>query len=179
MSVIPKTCLLLIMLSLPGLTAQPAFSGTATQAPDHWYLKRDDGHWCSYASKTDWEAASTYQSATARFAENMPQSIHVEGGDESGDWYLIDDYTLDNGRIVRLDRRYNTFSDGGVSLYENYEVKNGVARRASHHMTPLVSEKILPDVPHLDANFPVVVRLRDFDFYGVLMQKPRHGVVCR
>jgi len=133
-----------------------------------YFLKDDLGQqWCGYASETQYKAQVRDRAAfvvgEADYADGRLAAVHFTETDETGDWAVIDEYTLDKeGNLESLKRTINLFSEDS-SEEQRFTIRNGKAvqqgsmRRKLHlarASQKSVTEFDAPKVVTTATNFP-------------------------
>jgi hypothetical protein len=89
--------------SVPALASVPTPEGTET----YWaFLAKDQQTWCAYSKRSNFEARAESEkpteSARLAFTANKLSELTYQIEAESGDWVLVDHYTLnDRGAVLR------------------------------------------------------------------------------
>ena len=137
---------------------------TMAQTQVSWYAETDNGHGCRYPTEKSWLARETYESATVDRRHGRIVAIHINETDESGDWTANETYSVSNGLLVVLQRRYGTFYDGEVALEENWRRDSDHWLRTRRQLTDLSGDHVLKDNPEVVYPSKKVDRLEDFGF---------------
>ena len=162
------TPMLAIIAVLCGQSAVQKPSGK--RVSNELFLVNDEqrNEWCAYANESLWKSqvdtvgADTV--ATLSFFETHLTSIEVTTQDETGDWLMIDHYTLGTaGDIKQLQRRANILP-GDRSVSETFSITNGKAKLEKRDTTSLTPGQKLTSTEDWVPPVPIVTRLEDFPF---------------
>ncbi len=150
--------------------------------PQHWYLPAKPGQWCAYPSEIAWQKASDANflsdSASAYVVDGQVRSLRFFRSDEGGDWGLTDDYALSDSKVTGLTRTYNSFAKGRV--VDDFVMQDGRLVRIGRRYFTMYDEPAKPKKGvDYDAHMPVYTRLDTMPFYHVILDKPATGAICK
>lgn len=169
-----RTRLIACAVALPAMPcALCAQSATHT----YWAVLRDYGEWCAYANEARFRSivdkSPPLESAKVTYVSDTLREVTYQAQAESGDWMVIDRYTLtDTGTVLR---RGNVFVGQQVEVVQEATIRNG--RAGPFRVTKVASlqPKQKPDTVDLDyPGVPVVTDLNAAP-YMTLVTSVRRG----
>jgi hypothetical protein len=117
--------------SAPAPAAAPAPTAAAALGPESYsaLLREDDQTWCAYKSPTDFkakaESVKPTDSARVTFTADKLTELTYQIEAESGDWVLVDKYTLNDGGAVL--RRANLLAQANLQVIQETSIRGGKA----------------------------------------------------
>jgi hypothetical protein len=130
--------------------------------------------WCGYSDQSEWKSAVQSLSAMivggVAYLKDRVSVIHVTETDESGDWAVYDEYTLDqNGRLQKLKRTINVLP-GRITEDQIFRIENGKAIQESRSSRELGTGKPT-QFPggNWRPDLPVITNVQAFPFWPLIL----------
>jgi hypothetical protein len=133
-----------------------------------------NGQWCGYANERAFESKvnslSSMHVATVDYEDDHVLTLKITEEDETGDWSVHDEYSVDSGEIRQLKRTINVIP-GNRSLEEVFHIRNGRAKKDRTVSRELGTNKLAPSSNIWLPNLPVITTLHAFPFVRLLENK--------
>jgi hypothetical protein len=152
------------------------------------YFLRDDARrqWCGYASQSRFKAQVQPLRAEVfgkvDYRNSRVSRVYVTETDETGDWAVNDEYSVDDdGKLRTLKRTINILPEG-TSEEQLFAMENGKANRRRSTYHELRSGR--PTEKHVDwfEAPPVIASPQEFPFFALIAGKQQSiwsgGEVC-
>ena len=111
------------------LAAMPCALSAQSSSHTYWAMLRDDSTWCGYVNEAKFKSivnkTPPLESAKVTYVSDTLREVTYQAQGESGDWIVIDRYTLtDTGTVLR---RANVFVGQQVKVVQEATIRNGRA----------------------------------------------------
>lgn len=153
-----------------------AQSGASHSAGSSIYFLKDDLHerWCGYASesrfKTEVQLLRAQVVGKTDYMNGRVSVVHVTITDESGDWAVNDDYTLDNNQNVRSLKRTINILPEDTSEEQLFVMEKGQPHRQRSAYRDLRSgQSTRKRVDWFQAP-PIITELTNFPFGALIFE---------
>lgn len=159
------------------LAAMPCALAAQSTTHTYWAVLRDYGEWCAYANEARFKSivgkSPPLESAKVTYVSDTLREVTYQAQAESGDWMVIDRYTLtDTGTVLR---RGNVFAEKQVEVVQEATIRNGRAGPFRVTRVASLQSKQKPDTVGLDyPGMPVVTDLNATP-YIALVTSVRRG----
>ena len=144
------------------LATLPCMLSARSTSRTYWLMTRDDGLWCGYKNEAAFKAkvdkAPPLESAKLTYVSDTLREVTYQAQAESGDWIVIDQYTLtDNGTVLR---RANVFAGQELEVVQEAAIRNGKAEPLRAVSAAPLDPKQKADTVDLDyPDLPAVTNL--------------------
>ena len=162
------------------LAALPSMLPAQSTSSTYWLMSSNDGSWCGYSNEAKFKAkvdtAPPLESAKVTYLSNTLREVTYQAQAESGDWMVIDRYTLtDTGTVLR---RANMFAGQQVEVVQEAAIRNGKAGPLRTVSVASLDPKQKTDTADLDyPDLPVVTNLTSTPYVTLAALMRRGSVV--
>ena len=136
--------------------------------------------WCAYASKSDSEidrkVLNAMSVASVKYTNGRISAAEVTEWDESGDWNVDDEYTIDgSGTIQALTRTIDNFTEG-ITQEEKYKIQNGKATKEKSSAKDRRNGQPAEELSSYDfPTLPIITTVRGFEFFPLISDAGRRA----
>ena len=151
------------------------------------YFLKDDSHkqWCGYSSesllKTQVQVLMAMVVGAVDYKDDRVSAVHVTEVDETGDWAVNDEYTLDANEIQSLKRTINIIPEDN-SEEQLFRISNGKAIKQQSTNRELRTGKPTQNTVSWFKSPPVITEIKAFPFATLITGKQHAvwstGAVC-
>jgi hypothetical protein len=134
--------------------------------------------WCRYPSEAEWREDTAEDWATVVWKEADVVELSLSSGDPSGDWMVHDNYVFRGGEAVQLNRVYNTFFFGEISLEEDWSFEANGWQRTRRALFGLGNKKPQADNGTIKNPMEKYRRLSALPFYPLLASEAVAKKTC-
>lgn len=167
-----------ILAAVALFAGQPfAQSGAARVAAKTLYFLRDDHdkRWCGYADKSRLEAQVRSLGAMVvggvDYTNGRVTTVDITEEDETGDWAVNDEYTLDENERMRTLKRTINIIPGNTSEEQVFRVQGGKAIKLRSTYRDLRTGKPTNSRADWFEPSPVITSLQAFPFWMLIATK--------
>lgn len=118
-----------LMASMFALAALPCAISAQTASRTYWVISQQDDTWCGYTNEAEFKSIvdtnPPLESARLTYASHKLKEVTDQTNAESGDWIVIDKYTLSDTAIHL--RRANVFVQQQVEVVQDAMIRHGKA----------------------------------------------------